>query len=168
MCRALSSRQREVSDLQVQPLPCCDVQCSQSKNIRQKPHASCSIDEALIEAVPTCFMLWQCSSDLYHLFTCLQERVRFVEWDEPRQAVPAFLTILTMPLTYSIAYGLVIGLLSTGLIWFCDILWESTRVLCGQGEGKTMRHVMLDAWSNWIVAFGYESVRPCWSCLPAF
>ncbi|KAF5831672.1 xanthine/uracil/vitamin C permease-like protein [Dunaliella salina] len=88
----------------------------------------------------------------------MMERVRFVEWDEPRQAVPAFLTILTMPLTYSIAYGLVIGLLSTGLIWFCDILWESTRVLCGQGEGKTMRHVMLDAWSNWIVAFGYESV----------
>jgi len=88
----------------------------------------------------------------------MMERVRFVEWDEPRQAIPAFLTIITMPLTYSIAYGLVIGLLATGLVWFCDLIWETIRVLTGNGEGKTMRHVMLDSWSNWIVAFGYEEV----------
>jgi len=35
---------------------------------------------------------------------------------------------------------------------------QTTRVLSGQGDGKTMRHVMLDSWSNWIVAFGYEEV----------
>jgi AGZA family xanthine/uracil permease-like MFS transporter len=35
-----------------------------------------------------------------------------IEWDEPRVAVPAFLTILTIPLTYSIATGLSFGIIS--------------------------------------------------------
>ena len=56
--------------------------------------------------------------------------MRFIEWDDPRQAVPAFLTIATMPLTYSIAYGLVIGLLTTALLWFCDFLWEVCVFVC--------------------------------------
>jgi adenine/guanine/hypoxanthine permease len=35
-----------------------------------------------------------------------------IDWDEPRVAIPAFLTILTIPLTYSIATGLSFGLIS--------------------------------------------------------
>lgn len=35
-----------------------------------------------------------------------------IEWDEPRFAIPAFLTIITIPLTYSIATGLSFGLIS--------------------------------------------------------
>ncbi len=35
-----------------------------------------------------------------------------IDWDEPRVAVPAFLTILTIPLTYSIATGLSFGIIS--------------------------------------------------------
>ena len=35
-----------------------------------------------------------------------------IDWDEPRVAIPAFLTLLTIPLTYSIATGLSFGLLS--------------------------------------------------------
>jgi AGZA family xanthine/uracil permease-like MFS transporter len=35
-----------------------------------------------------------------------------IEWDEPRIAIPAFLTIVTIPLTYSIATGLSFGLIS--------------------------------------------------------
>jgi AGZA family xanthine/uracil permease-like MFS transporter len=35
-----------------------------------------------------------------------------IDWDEPRIAVPAFLTIITVPLTYSIATGLSFGIIS--------------------------------------------------------
>jgi AGZA family xanthine/uracil permease-like MFS transporter len=35
-----------------------------------------------------------------------------IEWDEPRVAIPAFLTLITIPLTYSIATGLSFGLIS--------------------------------------------------------
>ncbi len=39
-----------------------------------------------------------------------------IPWDEPRIAIPAFLTILTIPLTYSIATGLSLGLVSFAAI----------------------------------------------------
>ncbi len=39
-----------------------------------------------------------------------------IDWEEPRIAVPAFLTILTIPLTYSIATGLGFGLVSYALL----------------------------------------------------
>lgn len=35
-----------------------------------------------------------------------------IDWEEPRVAVPAFLTILSIPLTYSIATGLSFGIIS--------------------------------------------------------
>lgn len=35
-----------------------------------------------------------------------------IDWDEPRIAIPAFLTLLLIPLTYSIATGLSFGLIS--------------------------------------------------------
>jgi len=39
-----------------------------------------------------------------------------IDWDEPRVAIPAFLTIVTIPLTYSIATGLSFGLISYALL----------------------------------------------------
>jgi AGZA family xanthine/uracil permease-like MFS transporter len=38
--------------------------------------------------------------------------IKTVEWDDPLIAVPAFLTLVTIPLTYSIATGLSFGLIS--------------------------------------------------------
>ncbi len=35
-----------------------------------------------------------------------------IEWDEPRVAIPSFLTLLAIPLTYSIATGLSFGIIS--------------------------------------------------------
>ncbi len=35
-----------------------------------------------------------------------------IDWEEPRVAIPAFLTLLTIPLTYSIATGLSFGIIS--------------------------------------------------------
>lgn len=42
--------------------------------------------------------------------------VREIQWDDLAEAIPAFLTIILMPLTYSIADGLAAGLISYPLI----------------------------------------------------
>lgn len=42
--------------------------------------------------------------------------VRYIHWDDPAESIPAFLTILMMPLTYSIADGLAVGLITYPLI----------------------------------------------------
>jgi AGZA family xanthine/uracil permease-like MFS transporter len=39
-----------------------------------------------------------------------------IDWHEPRVAIPAFLTLITIPLTYSIATGLSFGLISYALL----------------------------------------------------
>ena len=42
--------------------------------------------------------------------------VRFIPWDEVDEAIPAFLTILTLPLTFNISYGIGFGFISYVLI----------------------------------------------------
>ncbi len=42
--------------------------------------------------------------------------VRFIPWDRFDEAVPAFLTILTLPLTFNISYGIGFGFISYTLI----------------------------------------------------
>ncbi len=42
--------------------------------------------------------------------------VRFIPWDETDEAIPAFLTILTLPLTFNISYGIGFGFISYVLI----------------------------------------------------
>ena len=39
-----------------------------------------------------------------------------IDWDEPRVAIPSFLTLITIPLTYSIATGLSFGIISFALL----------------------------------------------------
>jgi AGZA family xanthine/uracil permease-like MFS transporter len=53
-----------------------------------------------------------------------------IDWDEPRIAIPAFLTLVTIPLTYSIATGLSFGL----------IAYAGLEVLTGRA---TRQHWML-------------------------
>ena len=42
--------------------------------------------------------------------------VRFIPWDDFDEAIPAFLTILTLPLTFNISYGIAFGFISYVLI----------------------------------------------------
>jgi len=39
-----------------------------------------------------------------------------IPWDEPSVAIPSFLTIVTIPLTYSIATGLSFGIISFAVL----------------------------------------------------
>lgn len=42
-----------------------------------------------------------------------------IDWGDIREAVPAFLTMAIMPLTYSVAYGVIAGLAAHILIQVC-------------------------------------------------
>jgi AGZA family xanthine/uracil permease-like MFS transporter len=42
--------------------------------------------------------------------------VRFIPWEETDEAIPAFLTILTLPLTFNISYGIGFGFISYVLV----------------------------------------------------
>ena len=42
-----------------------------------------------------------------------------IDWEDPRVAIPSFLTIVTIPLTYSIATGLSFGIISFAAIELC-------------------------------------------------
>lgn len=44
------------------------------------------------------------------------KNVKFIEWDEPTEAIPAFLTMLIMPLTFSITEGIAFGFISYFLL----------------------------------------------------
>ncbi len=42
--------------------------------------------------------------------------VRYIRWDDPAESIPSFLTILLMPLSFSIAEGLAMGLIAFPLV----------------------------------------------------
>ena len=44
--------------------------------------------------------------------TMMVRGIRRIEWDDPTEAIPAFLTILLMPLTVSITEGIAFGFIS--------------------------------------------------------
>ncbi len=46
----------------------------------------------------------------------MMQNVRKIRWDDFTEAIPAFLTIILMPLTYSIAHGLALGFISYPLV----------------------------------------------------
>lgn len=60
-----------------------------------------------------------------------------IDWGDMREAVPAFLTILLTPLTYSIAYGFIGGIGSFIILNGSDWAWARiTRLLCGARSHK--------------------------------
>ncbi|XP_074573463.1 adenine/guanine permease AZG2-like [Curcuma longa] len=52
---------------------------------------------------------WAVGPSLVLVGAMMMRVAREVEWAEPKEAVPAFLTMILMPLTYSIAYGIIAG-----------------------------------------------------------
>jgi len=46
----------------------------------------------------------------------MMSAVRFIPWETADEAIPAFLTILTLPLTFNISYGIGFGFISYVLI----------------------------------------------------
>lgn len=60
--------------------------------------------------------------------------VRHINWEDPAEAIACFLTIIIMPLSFSIAEGIAMGLIAYPLLKFC------------QGKGKDI------SWGLWLLA----------------
>ncbi|NP_001146825.1 Adenine/guanine permease AZG1 [Zea mays] len=72
---------------------------------------------------------WAVGPPLVLVGVMMMRAVAEVDWDDMRQAVPAFLTLALMPLTYSIAYGLIGGIASYMLLHSWDWACQATRRL---------------------------------------
>ena len=55
---------------------------------------------------------YACAAALVYVGVLMMSNVRSIDWDDPAAAVPGFLTVAFMPLTYNISYGIAFGLIS--------------------------------------------------------
>ncbi|KAM0034388.1 putative xanthine/uracil/vitamin C permease [Helianthus debilis subsp. tardiflorus] len=83
----------------------------------------------LLASIPA----WAVGPPLILVGVLMMRSVVEIDWDDMRQAVPAFITLLLMPLTYSIAYGLIGGIGTYIVLNFYD--WVQ-GVLCKYGIVK--------------------------------
>ena len=60
------------------------------------------------QLIPT----YACAAALIYVGVLMIGGVKDVDWSDPATAVPAFMTIVMMPLTYNISYGIAFGLIS--------------------------------------------------------
>jgi AGZA family xanthine/uracil permease-like MFS transporter len=70
----------------------------------------------------------------------LKKAYCFIFWRaDVQQAIPAFLTVALMPLTYSIAYGVIGGICSYIFLFLCLFTIDLAAVLLGR---KRLRQVL--------------------------
>eukprot|EP00882_Tetradesmus_deserticola_P014537 GHRQ01015460.1.p1 GENE.GHRQ01015460.1~~GHRQ01015460.1.p1 ORF type:complete len:355 (+),score=124.76 GHRQ01015460.1:692-1756(+) len=69
----------------------------------------------------------------------MMENLIDIDWADVRHAVPAFITIVTMPMTYSIAYGVIAGCCSYMVLYLGNFLLD----LIGVALGKSDLHTVL-------------------------
>jgi len=55
----------------------------------------------------------------------MMDHARYIDWEDVRVAVPSFLTIILMPLLYSIAYGVIGGIFSSLVIEFLVFIFKA-------------------------------------------
>ena len=60
------------------------------------------------QLIPT----YACAAALIYVGVLMMSNVRTIDWDDPAAAVPGFMTVAFMPLTYNISYGIAFGLIS--------------------------------------------------------
>jgi AGZA family xanthine/uracil permease-like MFS transporter len=100
---------------------------------------------------------WATGCTLVLVGCMMMRQVTFVNWSYIGDAVPAFVTIVCMPFTYSVAYGLIAGLFSytilNGMIYITRVL----STLCG----RTIQPPDADAAEYW-------TYKPGGSHLPWF
>jgi hypothetical protein len=89
--------------------------------------------------------------------TLIIGHAREIDWDDLRVAFPCFVTIVLMPLTYSIAYGVLGGILANIALWLilgiidaCIAAWKRCR---GDLNGPRPLDVISDMFQCWRDAF---------------
>lgn len=89
----------------------------------------------LLASIPA----WAVGPPLILVGVLMMRSVVEIEWNDMRQAIPAFMTLILMPLTYSIAYGL-IGGIGTYIVlhvwdWAMELLVKLGIVRAAGGAG---------------------------------
>ncbi|OIW20023.1 hypothetical protein TanjilG_31941 [Lupinus angustifolius] len=74
----------------------------------------------LLASIPA----WAVGPPLILVGVLMMKSVVDIDWDDMRQAIPAFVTLLLTPLTYSIAYGLIGGIGTYIVLNIWDWGWE--------------------------------------------
>ncbi|XP_074287137.1 adenine/guanine permease AZG1 [Silene latifolia] len=74
----------------------------------------------LLASIPA----WAVGPPLILVGVLMMRSVVEIEWGDMRQAIPAFITLILMPMTYSIAYGLIGGIGTYIVLHIGDWGWE--------------------------------------------
>ncbi len=61
----------------------------------------------------------------------MMENFLDIRWEQVQQAVPAFLTIVLIPLTYSVAYGVIAGLGSALFLYLGFLVYDLLATMLG-------------------------------------
>jgi hypothetical protein len=89
--------------------------------------------------------------------TLIIGHAREIDWDDLRVAFPSFVTIILMPLTYSIAYGVLGGILVNVALWLIlgvvDAFLAAYRRCRGELKGPSPGDVIADMFQCWRDAF---------------
>ncbi|CAN1134200.1 Adenine/guanine permease AZG1 [Linum perenne] len=91
----------------------------------------------LLASIPA----WAVGPPLILVGVLMMRPVMEIEWDDMRQAIPAFVTMILMPMTYSIAYGLLggIGTFVVLHIWDWGVaVWLKVGKVVGLVGGKSV------------------------------
>ncbi|KAG0353144.1 permease family-domain-containing protein [Gamsiella multidivaricata] len=102
------------------------------------------------------FPPWATGPALIVVGSMMVKSVRSINWDYVGDAIPAFLTIALMPLSYSIAYGLIAGIGSyaaiNGFVYILELV-SGGRIV---PEDKDLK----EPWVN--ESFTWQNVLPGW------
>ncbi|RCI00977.1 hypothetical protein CU098_011556, partial [Rhizopus stolonifer] len=100
------------------------------------------------------FPPWSTGPALIIVGSMMTSSVRNINWDYPGDAIPSFITMAVMPFTYSIAYGVIGGILSyiiiNGVVFLVDRI----------SRGRV--HPDYSSRENWWTAVMSRSFVPIW------
>lgn len=80
---------------------------------------------------------WATGPALIIIGSLMMKSVMKIDWNNTRHAIPAFVTIIVMPLTYSISYGIIGGLMMAFLFYLSDQLhYLCMRFVCKKEDWR--------------------------------
>ncbi|KNC78917.1 hypothetical protein SARC_08672 [Sphaeroforma arctica JP610] len=68
--------------------------------------------------------VWATGPALIMVGVLMSRALADVDWEDPLEAIPAFVTATLMPFTYSIAYGLIGGILVYVVLYTTNVAWD--------------------------------------------
>jgi len=90
---------------------------------------------------------WAVGPPLILVGVLMMKSVLEIDWENMREAIPAFVTLIVMPTTYSIAYGLIGGIGTYIVLHLWDWTKDAYRALLGkriESPGAADRDVELN------------------------